>query len=58
MWVNLGQVEKGAARIRWAGMDGWRECRERQLELGIIGTIWCGNQVQWKLPGIYDGDHR
>lgn len=35
------------------GSDGGREHAEKQLELRALGG---GNIVQWKLPGIFEGD--
>ena len=46
-------------RIRWTERwDGGRDFGKRQLKLGPGGRFWewSAKLVQWKLPGIYEGD--
>lgn len=37
------------------GKDEDEQCGEKQLKLGAFGGC-CGNLVQWKIPGISEGD--
>ena len=50
--------EFGSGNIQVSGRR-WNEKREavvRWVELEAFGE-WYRNLVQWKLPGIYEGDH-
>lgn len=37
----------------WGGSNGWREYKERLLELRRGLDRQCGNLEKWKLPGTY-----